>query len=116
MGPLCVCAQGCPIRAHFARANRRLFLPHFCQGFAAVARVTQRLQVAAIRESRPRALVRLDMVDVCGADAHAVLCTLAAVRLAQELAGAEIIPPLGRQVHPVPGCTIGAALRPRLVY
>ena len=116
MGPLCVCAQGYPIRAHFARANRRLFLPHFCQGFAAVARVTQGLQVAAVREPLPVALVGLDVVHVCGPSADAVTGALPAIRLPQELAGAKIVGPFRRQVQPVPGGAFRAALRPlRLV-
>lgn len=110
MGPLCVCAQGYPIRAHFARANRRLFLPHFCQGFAAVARVTQGLQVAAVREPLPVALVGLDVVHVCGPSADAVTGALPAIRLPQELAGAKIVGPFRRQVQPVPGGAFRAAL------
>ena len=115
MGPLCVCAQGCPIRAPFARANRRLFLPHFRQGFAAVARVTQGLQVTAVREPLPVTLVGLDVVHVCGPSADAVTGALPAVWLPQKLAGAKIVGPLRCQVQPVPGGAFRAALRFGLV-
>ena len=115
MGPLCVCAQACPVRAHFARANRRLFLPHFRQGFAAVARMAQGLQVAAVCEPLPIALVGLDVVHVCGSGADAVTGALPAIRLPQELAGAKIVGSFWRQVQPVPGGAFRAALRFRFV-
>lgn len=72
--------------------------------------MAQRLQVAPVREPLPVALVGLDVVHVCGPSADAVTGALPAIRLPQELAGAKIVGPFRRQVQPVPGGAVGAAL------
>ncbi len=67
-----------------------------------MARVAQGLQVAAVCESLPTALMGLDVIYVCGSSTDTVTRTLAAVRLPQELGWAKIVEPLRCQVHPVP--------------
>lgn len=92
-----------------------LFLPSFRHCFAAVAGMAQGLQVVPVREQIQIPLVGLDVVHVCGSGADAVTGALPAIRLPQELAGANIVGPFRRQVQPVPGGAFGAALRFGLV-
>ena len=87
-----------------------LFLPSFRHCFAAVAGMAQGLQVVPVREQIQIPLVGLDVVHVCGSGADAVTGALPAIRLPQELAGAKIVGSFRRQVQPVPGGAIGAAL------
>ena len=72
--------------------------------------MAQGLQVAAVREPLPVALVGLDVVHVRGPGAQAMLGALPAIRLPQELVGPEIVRPLWAQIQPVPGGAVGAAL------
>ena len=67
------------------------------------------MQIASIRELRPVSVVRLHMVHIRGPGADTTLCTFPTKRFPQKLLGAQIIQPLRREVHPVPGLGLLAA-------
>lgn len=67
------------------------------------------MQIASIRELRPVSVVRLHMVHISGPGADTTLCTFPTKRFPQKLPGAQIIQPLRREIHPVPGLGLLAA-------
>ena len=83
---------------------------HFPRRLAAVAAVTQALEIAAVTEHCPVALVVDDVVDVGSADAPASSGTLSAEWLAHELRRSKILAPFVGEVHPAPGLRLGATL------
>nr|DAP44478.1 MAG TPA: hypothetical protein [Caudoviricetes sp.] len=72
--------------------------------------MTQTLEIAAVTEHCPVALVVDDVVDVGSADAPASFGTLSAEWLAHELRRAQVPAPLVSEVHPAPGLGLSAAL------
>ena len=81
------------------------FSSAFCHGLCAVAAVAQALQIAAVRELLPVAVMRLDVIHVRRPGANAMPCTLPAPLLTQQLRRPEIIrPELGAvPCAPLPG-------------
>lgn len=81
------------------------FSPAFRHGLCAVAAVAQALQIAAVRELLPVAVMRLDVIHVRRSGANAMPCTLPAPLLTQQLRRPEIIrPELGAvPCAPLPG-------------
>lgn len=67
------------------------------------------MQIASIRELRPVSVVRLHMVHIRGPGADTTLCTFPTKRFPQKLLGSQIIHPLRREIHPVPGLGLLAA-------
>lgn len=72
--------------------------------------MAQALQVIAVGEPAPVALVVHDVVHIGGQRADAMLSTLPAERLPQKLCGPQIIQPFGRPIHPAPGLCLFAAM------
>lgn len=72
--------------------------------------MAQALQVIAVGEPAPVALVVHDVVHIGGQCTNATPGTLSAERLPQKLRRAEIIHPFWRPVHPAPGLRLFAAL------
>ena len=88
---------------------KRPVFAHFRRSLAAVATVAQALEVACVREHSPVALVVPDVVHVRGPRPDAVLSTVTAPRLSEELLTAQRLPFL-RPVHPAPGLRLLAPL------
>ena len=85
------------------------FSPAFRHGLCAVAAVTQALQIAAVRELLPVAVVRLDVIHVRRSGANAMPCTLPAPRLTQQLRGPQVVCPDRHAVPATPPTALGAA-------
>ena len=97
-----------PLLRKLLRRTPAIFV-QFPRCLAAVAAVTQALQIAPVAESCPISLVVHDVVNVCCPDTKPALCALAAEGFAQELRRSKIaFPPVGL-VHPAPRLCLSAA-------